>query len=81
VPLVAPGATLHGSPEQQSAVVVHAAPAGWHAVPEQTNTPAAFGVQGLLQQSALEAHAVPAGGGLLQSTAVPVRQRGIPRLS
>jgi hypothetical protein len=39
-------------------------------------------VQGLLQQSALDAHAVPAGGGLVvQSTPVVARQRGMPRLS
>jgi hypothetical protein len=43
--------------------------------------PAALGVHGLLQQSALEAHAVPAGTGFVQSTAVPVRHRGMPRLS
>jgi hypothetical protein len=38
-------------------------------------------VQGLLQQSALDAHAVPAGGGFVQSTATPARHRGMPRLS
>lgn len=82
VPFVAPAATLHGSPAQQSAVVVHVEPVGWQAVPEQTRTPAAFGVQGLLQQSALEAHAVPAGGGAVaQSMPVVARQRGMPRLS
>jgi hypothetical protein len=44
--------------------------------------PLASGAHGLLQQSALEAHAVPAGGGLpVQSTALPARQRGMPRLS
>lgn len=81
-PLVAPAATLHGSPAQQSAVVVHVAPVAWQAVPEQTSTPAAFGVQGLLQQSALEAHTVPAAGGAVaQSTPVVARQRGMPRLS
>jgi hypothetical protein len=82
VPLVAPAATLHGEPEQQSAVVVQVAPLGWHAAPEQTRTPAAFGVQGSLQQSALDAQAVPAGGGLVaQSTPFVARQRGMPRLS
>lgn len=36
----------------------------------------------MLQQSALDAHAVPAGGGFAaQSTPVVARQRGIPRLS
>jgi hypothetical protein len=55
---------LHGEPAQQSAVVVQAPPAGTHALP-QTNggEPLGFGTQGLLQQSALVAHAVPAGGG------------------
>jgi hypothetical protein len=43
--------------------------------------PVASGVHGLLQQSALDAHLVPAGGGFVQSTAVPVKQRGMPRLS
>jgi hypothetical protein len=39
-------------------------------------------VHGLLQQSALEAQAVPAGGGAAaQSTPVVARQRGMPRLS
>ena len=44
--------------------------------------PAPFGVHGLLQQSALDAQAVPAGGGAVaQSTPVVKRQRGMPRLS
>ena len=82
MPLVAPAAIVHGEPEQQSAVVVQVAPVGWHATPEHTRTPAAFGVHGLLQQSALDAHAVPAGGGAVaQSTPVVARQRGMPRLS
>jgi hypothetical protein len=81
VPAVAPALTLHGSPAQQSAVVVQLPPVGWHATPEHTSTPAAFAVHGLLQQSALEAHTVPAGGGFVQSTAFPTRQRGMPRLS
>ena len=62
--------------------MVHVEPVGWQATPEQTRTPAAFGVHGLLQQSALDAHTVPAGGGLVvQSTPVVARQRGMPRLS
>ncbi len=64
VPLVAPAGMLHGEPAQQSAVVVHAPLVGTHASAEQTKpAPAGFGTQGLLQQSALVAHAVPAGGG------------------
>jgi hypothetical protein len=54
-----------GDPAQQSAVVVHAPLVGTHFVAPQTNggDPAGFGTQGLLQQSALDAQAVPAGGG------------------
>jgi hypothetical protein len=63
VPFVEPGSMTHGEPAQQSAVVVHDPAAGMQATPEQTRTPAAFGVQGWLQQSALVAQAVPAGGG------------------
>lgn len=64
VPFVVPGAMLHGEPAQQSAVVVHAPPGLMHAAPEHTKpVPAAFGTHGLPQQSAPEAHAVPAGGG------------------
>jgi hypothetical protein len=67
VPFVAPAGTLQGDPAQQSAVVVHAPPAGMQAVPAQTNggEPLGFGTHGRLQQSALVAQAVPAGGGPL----------------
>ena len=67
VPFVEPGGTTHGEPVQQSEVVVHAPPAFTHGVAPHTNggVPAGFGTHGLLQQSALEAHAVPAGGGPL----------------
>ena len=67
VPLLAPAGIVHGEPAQQSAVVVHAPPVGTHAVAPHTKggLPAAFGTHGLPQQSALEAHAVPAGGGPL----------------
>ncbi len=46
------------------------------------NPPAGFGVHGFPQQSALEAHAVPAGGGgaVVQSIAA-MRQRGTPSAS
>ncbi|HSO40066.1 MAG TPA: hypothetical protein VLT33_46380, partial [Labilithrix sp.] len=61
VPLVAPGAITHGSPAQQSAVVVHAAALGWHFTPTQTNggAPDGFATHGKLQQSALDAQALP----------------------
>lgn len=65
VPFDEPAGMLHGDPAQQSAVVVHAPPDGMQASPLQTNggEPLGLGTQGLLQQSALDAHAVPAGGG------------------
>lgn len=83
-PLVAPGAMTHGRPEQQSAVVVHAPADGMHFAVTHTNggVPAGFGTQGRLQQSALDAHALPANveGSAVQSTSA-ARQRGMPRLS
>ena len=65
VPLVEPAGMLHGEPAQQSAVVVHAPPVGTHADVPHTNggLPDGLGKHGLLQQSALDAHGVPAGGG------------------
>jgi hypothetical protein len=84
VPIVPPGGRLQGSPEQQSAVVVHPPAAGTHGLDEQMNggLPAGFGTQGRLQQSALDAQAVPASEpASAQSTPVLARQRGIPRLS
>lgn len=61
-------------PAQQSAVVVHEPPLGTHA-PRQT-----LFTHGLPQQSALVAHVVPAGGGVVQSTGL-MRQRGMPSAS
>lgn len=63
VPVVMPGGTLHDVPTQQSAVVVQAPPDGMHRPSPQTKggLPPGFGTQGLSQQSALDAHAVPAG--------------------
>jgi hypothetical protein len=76
---------LHGRPEQQSAVVVHAPPVGTHGAAPQTNGgfPAGFGTHGRPQQSALDAHAVPAGFGpvTVQSTSGSAVQRGMPRRS
>jgi hypothetical protein len=65
VPLLLPAGITHGEPAQQSAVVVHAPPAAMHFVAPHTNggEPAGLGTQGLSQQSALDAHAVPGGGG------------------
>jgi hypothetical protein len=66
VPFVAPAGTLQAEPAQQSDVVVHAPAAATQAAPLQTNggeEPLGFGTHGWLQQSALVAHAVPAGGG------------------
>jgi hypothetical protein len=67
VPLEAPAGISQGDPAQQSAVVVHAPPAVMQALPEQTKggVPDGFGTQGRLQQSALDAQAVPAAGGPL----------------
>jgi DNA-binding CsgD family transcriptional regulator len=61
IPLVAPGRMEHGSPLQQSAVVVHTPPAATQLSAPQTNggSPSGFGTQGRLQQSALDAHAWP----------------------
>jgi hypothetical protein len=84
VPFEAPGGMLQDVPAQQSAVVVQPPAAGTHDVPPQTKggEPAGFGTHGLPQQSALEAQAVPAGGGfLVQSTSVPAVQRGMPSRS
>ena len=64
VPLVDPCRMMHGEPAQQSAVVVHVPLTGTHAVPHTNGgVPAGFGRHGFPQQSALDAHAVPAGGG------------------
>ena len=65
LPEVDPGGITHGEPAQQSAVVVHVPPEGTHAAEPHTNggVPAGLGKHGLPQQSALDAHAVPAGGG------------------
>ena len=71
VPFDEPGGISQGEPAQQSAVVVQPPPAWMHVLAEQTNggEPDGFGTQGRLQQSALDAQAVPAAGGplLLQS--------------
>ena len=84
MPLVEPGAITHGRPEQQSAVVVHAPAEGMHFAETHTNggVPAGFGTHGRLQQSALDAQALPTNveGSAVQSTSA-ARQRGMPRLS
>lgn len=59
-PTAEPVGTTHGSGAQQSAVVVHAPPASTHALPQMKGgVPAGFGTHGKLQQSALEAQALP----------------------
>jgi hypothetical protein len=64
VPFVVPPVKTHGEPAQQSAVVVHAPPAAMHLSPEHTKKPPeGAGTHGFPQQSAPDAHLVPAGGG------------------
>jgi hypothetical protein len=85
VPVVAPGGMLHDVPTQQSAVVVHAPPDEMHRPAPHTKggEPAGLGTHGLSQQSALDAHAVPAGGApaSLQSRSDAAVQRGMPSRS
>jgi hypothetical protein len=65
VPRVEPARIEQIVPRQQSAVVVHPPSLGTHSTLPHTNggVPDGFGTQGMPQQSALDAHAVPAGGG------------------
>jgi hypothetical protein len=65
LPLVDPAVVTHAVPRQQSAVVVQAPSLGTHSTLPQTNggLPEGFGRHGLPQQSALDAQAVPSGGG------------------
>jgi hypothetical protein len=85
VPVAAPGGMLHDVPTQQSAVVVQAPPDAMHRPDPQTKggMPDGFGTHGLSQQSALDAHAVPAGGApaSLQSRSDAAVQRGMPSRS
>jgi hypothetical protein len=76
VPFVEPVGTLHGSPEQQSASIVHS-PLVFTHVPSHT-----LFTQGLPQQSALVAHFEP-GGTTMPSlqTKFTARQRGMPSAS
>jgi hypothetical protein len=74
-PFAEPAWRMHGSPLQQSAVVVQPPAAGTHPAPHLLST------QGWPQQSALVAHTEPAGGGFpVQSTGL-IRQRGMPSAS
>lgn len=77
-----PGANTQGVPGQQSAWVVQA-PATGTQLPGSPHTkpPVGLGVHGLPQQSALEAHAVPAGGAPPAQSIGAVRHRGTPRAS
>ena len=83
MPLLAPGGIVQGVPGQQSEVLVHEPPVDTQVVPHTKPVPAGLGTQGLPQQSALEAHAVPAGGGplTLQSKSEATMQRGTPSAS
>jgi hypothetical protein len=60
IPLVDPGVIWHGIPAQQSAVVVQVPPSGTQALPQiKGGVPLGLGTHGRLQQSALDAHALP----------------------
>jgi hypothetical protein len=77
-PCVLPVGTSHAVPGQQSALFVHAPHAEMHDVPEQTygGLPLGLGTHGApLQQSALDAHELPA------FTQLRNEQRGTPTLS
>jgi hypothetical protein len=65
VPFVDPAVVTQAVPRQQSAVVVQPPAAGTHSTLPQTNGgfPEGFGRHGMPQQTALDAHAVPDGGG------------------
>ncbi len=82
-PLPGPLGNTQGVPAQQSACVVQAPIEGIQFVPAHSRAPVGPGVQGLPQQSALEAQAVPGGGGgeIAQSTAGLAVQRGTPSAS
>jgi hypothetical protein len=62
---VEPARIEQSVPRQQSAVVVQAPSFGTHSTLPHTNggVPDGFGTHGMPQQSALDAHAVPGGGG------------------
>jgi hypothetical protein len=83
-PTEEPAGIAHGRPGQQSAFEVHDMPCclHWPGVPH-TNEGAPPGLerQGLPQQSALDAHAEPAGGGVAQSRLLRIVQRGMPLAS
>ena len=75
---------VHGSPGQQSAVVVQALPLLMQVALQMKRGPAGsvFGTQGPPQQSALVAHASPALVAGSTPTQLPALvQRGMPRLS
>jgi hypothetical protein len=85
MPNAPPGGIAQGRPVQQSAFEVHVAPCDWQALPVQTYGFVAlvpgsvFRTHGPPQQSALEAHCVPAGGGPpAQSRLLVTVQRGMP---
>jgi hypothetical protein len=88
-PDAAPGGIAQGRPLQQSLVEVHAMPCVWHwpGVPHTYGFVAfvaasVFGMHGLPQQSALDAHCVPAAGAPPSQFRLSVTvQRGMPFVS
>jgi hypothetical protein len=80
VPCVEPGGFTH-PPAQQSPVEVQEPPAGTHAELQTYLPRPELKVQGLPQQSALVAQAVPSGTGVEQVPTKWTRQRGRPSSS
>lgn len=79
VPCDAPGSSMHGRPEQQSASVVQVPPLFTHESPQtKPNSEPGEGTHGLPQQSADDAHAMP---GVNMQGPAAAAQRGMPRLS
>jgi hypothetical protein len=66
---------VHGTPGQQSALVVQVLPVGTQVPSHLLLT------HGLPQQSALVAHVVPGGGGFCVQSEATIRQRGMPSAS
>jgi len=87
MPDAEPAGSAHGRPVQQSAFEVQLVPCAWHVDPQTYGFVAivagsVFRRQGLLQQSALDAHCVPAGGApAAQFKLFVILQRGMPLVS
>ena len=82
VPLLCPEGISQINPEQQSEVVEQSPPSGTQA-PPHTKPPSGFGTHGSPQQSALEAHSLPARalGSVQSGPPTAMVQRGIPKAS